>query len=343
MKKILFVLNSFSLGGAESISISIINSLVKDYVFGYCCLQGGNIDSYINKSVKRFYLPKINVRNLKKVIQDFNPDIIHANDFTASVCAALSTNKPIISHIHHNSSFIKTINLKTLAYNVCSRKFKKIIFVSESVSNEYVFSKKIKNKQIILPNLIDKERILQLSNEYLPNERFDLLFLGRLESAKNPLRFLKIAEKIKEDNRFKDIIIGMVGQGSLQNACQEYVNSRKISNVIFVGFKDNPYPYLKASKVLCISSDFEGYGLVAEEAKLLKTVVVAHNVGGLCNTLEKTGYLFSTEEEAVLEIKKLLSDVSYYDDRVSLLGEKSLISLPLDKYSNAINMLYTEE
>ena len=342
MKKVLLVLNSYSLGGAESIAISIIDSLSDVFHFGYCCLEGGNIDSYLNDKVERFYLKKMTPRLLKKVINDFGPDIIHANDFTASVCAALSTKRPIISHIHHNSDFIKTINLKTIVYNCCSNRFRKIVFVSKSVMSEYVFSKRIKEKSVVVPNLIDKEKILSSLKE-TSFSRFDLLFMGRLESAKNPLRFLRIAKAVQDTKGLSNLQIGVLGQGSLLKACQDYVREQRMNNVTFIGFKENPYPYLKTARVLCVSSDYEGYGLAAEEAKLLKTVVVANDVGGLHDLLKNTGILYSTDEEAVSEIKRLLTDENYYNDCVGLLGEDSLISLSNDEYSNIIKSLYLGE
>ena len=341
--KVLHILNSFSLGGAENIAISIINELKSDCEFGYCCLKGGNIGEFLQKmNVRYFACKKINVRNIKKIINDFKPDIIHAHDFTASVIAALSTKIPIVSHIHHNSFFIRTRNLKTIAYNFFRKKYKKIIFVSESARDEYFYHNKIESKTIVLHNMIDAEKIKHLAKEFV-TKKYDVIFVGRIEEEKNPLRFLNIIRQVTKDVEFSNIKVAMVGQGLLLDECKEYVKRHKIKNVDFLGFQNNPYPFLKNSKILCITSKYEGYGLVAEEAKVLNIPVVANSVGGLRLILKNDGYLFNTDEEAVLEIKRILIDSDYYNKRVKGTLESPYYSLSVKEYCDKIKHIYFEQ
>ena len=41
-----------------------------------------------------------------------------------------------------------------------------------------------------------------------------------------------------------------------------------------LGKKENPYPYVKEADYFCLLSQFEGYGMVLEEAKILNKSII---------------------------------------------------------------------
>lgn len=102
--------------------------------------------------------------------------------------------------------------------------------------------------------------------------------------------------------------------GLEKNRCKELIEKYNLKdNIDLLGFKENPYPILKNSKILCVTSKYEGYGLAAIESIVLETPVVATNVGGLKEIINnKLGKLCSTDEEFEKEIQKLLLDEKYY-------------------------------
>lgn len=79
------------------------------------------------------------------------------------------------------------------------------------------------------------------------------------------------------------------------------------------GFQENPYGLLKNSKVLCIPSKWEGFGLVAIEAMSLGKPVVASNVGGLKNIInDECGFVGDTQEGLEKALYELLTDENIY-------------------------------
>ena len=83
-----------------------------------------------------------------------------------------------------------------------------------------------------------------------------------------------------------------------------------------VGFKANPFPILNNAKILCLTSKWEGFGLVATEALVLGKPVVATPVGGLPSIVNSTcGLLCDELQEFVSEISKLLEEESYYNKK----------------------------
>lgn len=68
----------------------------------------------------------------------------------------------------------------------------------------------------------------------------------------------------------------MVGKGECENKIKELVTSLNLENqVIFTGFKSNPYPLLSKAKGLILSSDYEGLPTVILEALALKVPVIS--------------------------------------------------------------------
>ena len=80
-----------------------------------------------------------------------------------------------------------------------------------------------------------------------------------------------------------------------------------------LGFQENPYSYLKNSKLLVMPSAWEGFGLVAVEAMILGKPVVCSGVGGLKNIVnEECGAICTKTEEYVLMLNCLLNEDETY-------------------------------
>ncbi|GAF23683.1 hypothetical protein JCM19047_3522 [Bacillus sp. JCM 19047] len=59
----------------------------------------------------------------------------------------------------------------------------------------------------------------------------------------------------------------MIGDGDLRNECENEIKQLKLANNIdLLGFLENPYCIIKNSKMMILTSKWEGFGLVAVEA-----------------------------------------------------------------------------
>ena len=112
------------------------------------------------KTISYVPIEEMTVKNLRKVIKNFKPDLIHAHDYTTSVIAALSFTKiPIISHLHNNSPWIKKLGIKSMVYAMSCFRYKKILAVSSSVIEENRFIRNFLNKIHIIGNPVNVEII----------------------------------------------------------------------------------------------------------------------------------------------------------------------------------------
>lgn len=321
-KRIIHLLSDNKLSGAERVALDICSYLKGDFIFSYCSPKG-EIQAEVEKNDIEFLpLNVMSVSEIRKAIKKWKPDLIHAHDYRASILAVLANPlTPIVSHLHQNNSEAKKISVRSLSYALFSPFFKRIVVTSQPVIDEFAFKRLINSKVSVVPNIINVHRILEKANKIKAKE-IDLAFVGRLRPEKNPLLFIELVAQLKAS--YKNIKTVLIGDGELRNECEKKIKALGLKeNIEMLGFLSNPYPSIKASKALIMTSLWEGFGLVALEAMLLGVPVVASNVGGLKDLVRvnETGYLCDSQEEFLHSIKSLLEN-SEMKCRLSINGEK---------------------
>ncbi len=154
-----------------------------------------------------------------------------------------------------------------------------------SISNKCVIILKemfpsIKNKFMLLPNLISSDVIKKMSNEFQPAEMTEnityLLSIGTLTRLKGFDMAIKAAKILKErELKFKWIIMG---KGIQYEELQKQARDDNVEDVIiFIGARLNPYPYIKKSSIIVQTSRYEGKSMVLDEAKILGKPIVVTN------------------------------------------------------------------
>lgn len=344
-KSVLHVLTSNSFSGAENVACLIISNMNNEYDEYYCCPDGKINEQLRLRNINHISIKKLTLHNLKKIINIYNPDIIHAHDNTASVIAsiALLNNRytKLVFHIHGNNKIMNTFNLKTFLFLLCSCRANRIIWVSDSSLNGYVFNKALKRKSIILYNVVDKKMIDNKSKEYKITNKHDIIFLGRLAYPKNPERFINIVEKIK--TKRPSLSVGIVGDGVDKEKVEKMVVEKGLSNTVtFYGFKKNPYPILKNSTLLVMTSIYEGTPMCALEAQALGKTIVATPVDGLKKIVinDVNGYLSNDDKELVDKILELLENTKKRKTMEDKTKKKFSDYNDINKYCDAIRESY---
>lgn len=307
--RIMHLLQSSKFSGAESVVCQIIEAFQNDDdIEMFYVSQVGEIESVLKKRGIHYYLlNSFTQKEIDKAVKEIKPHIIHAHDFNASVRAAKYKQCSIISHIHNNPLWFSKIDPRTLIYGLSIKKYAKIIGVSSSILNEFILSKRMEKKFVLLPNVVSKESVLEKSNEAC-DVSADVLFVGRLAQAKDPLLFLEIINEIvKSQSNIKAL---MIGEGELREECEAYISKNNLEkNVKLQGFEPNPYKYMKNSKMLVMTSIYEGFGLVAVEAMILGVPVICRGIGGLVDIVDnETGYLCNSIESYCIAITNLLDN-----------------------------------
>lgn len=316
--KVLHLISTDVFSGAENVACQIINGFKDNdnYEMIYCSPLGKNEGPLKNININHLVLKKFNCFYIIKAIKSFNPDIIHAHDIKASVMASLFSPKTkVISHIHSNHENMRKLNLKTTMFNYFSKKMNKIIWVSDSALENYYFSKKenIIKKSIVLYNVINPEEIVKKSNEKLVNKSYDIIYVGRLVYAKNPIRLIELLALIKK--QYPKLSVAIVGDGEYKNQMLEKIDELGLEkNVDMLGFQNNPAAYMKKSKLMVMTSIYEGTPMCILEAIAMKLPIVSTPTDGISKIVENgvNGFLSNDNEELANNIIELLNDEKKY-------------------------------
>ena len=303
MKRILFSAYNLDLGGIETSLITLINFLLA---------RGYEVSLALEKR-EGFFLDKISpnveiieytpaddsnflVRKIKNLIKKIKFVLKYKNkfDFSASfatysipasfIARTCAKNNALWGHADYLSLYDgNEKEMKKFFKKRKCNKFKNIIFVSEEGKNSFIKAfPRLQNKVSVCNNLINDKRIINQSKE----EIYDLkkenvitfLNVGRHDEKQKKLsRIIESAEKLKNDG--KKFRIVFVGDGKDTNNYKEQVEMLGLrENVIFLGRKENPYPYFNLADAIILSSDYEGYPVVFLEAFVLNKPIITTNV-----------------------------------------------------------------
>lgn len=343
--KVLHLISTSLFSGAENVACQIIN-LFKDessYDMRYCAVIGKNKEALEIRKIPVLKLDKFNIHDIKKAIKEYNPDIIHAHDPKSTIASVISSRgKKIIAHIHSNHRYMRKISIKSCIFHFyIEKRTSDIIWVSDSALNEYIFNKKNNKKinSIVLRNVVNPNELKEIAGNDKNKYSFDLIFLGRMEDVKNPLRFINIVSQVQKSKR--DLKAAMIGDGALMDEVKAKINALDLGkNITIFGNLINPYKILLCSKILVITSRYEGTPMNALESIACNIPVVSTPVDGLLEIINKK-YLCSTDMGFVKTITTLLNDNGLYNKyKIDLITIDNGIN-DISTYKRKITELYS--
>ena len=317
--KVLHVLASNQFSGAENVACQIIHMFKNEIDMAYCSPQGNIAQKLQENNMTYFPLQKLNTKNLNKILQTYQPNVIHAHDIKAVIFAikASKGKVPVIGHVHGNDFAMRKFSLKSVLFQLHAKKCKHIFWVSNSCLKEYKFYNKIKDKSSVLYNIVNVQNIQNSVSSY--QKTYDIIYLGRLTYPKNPLRLLEIAKDLA--NVKPNFTMAVVGDGALRPEFEAKLKEYQLqNNVKMLGFVANPYQILAQSKVMLMSSVYEGTPMCALEAMSLGVPIVSTPTDGMKDIIsEEVGKLYDTNEEALVNLKYF---IEMFDDNYKLLQDK---------------------
>lgn len=371
-KKILFLIHTLQVGGAEKVLVNLVNKLDKtkyditvmtvintgafreqlssnvryDSIIKLNLLnkivklrekskdnsnKSGNLfskKSYLKKLLARiykFFWRHVNLDKLyTKVIKDrYDVEIAFLEGVSAKIIShssnALSKK---IAWIHvdminetKTEGFFKNTYEERNTYN----KFDLIVSVSKVVRRQFI--KKFEfneDKVIVRYNPIDRENIEKLSKEIVKDickDKFTLCSIGRLSKQKGYDRLIRTVKKLNEDGFEFDLWI--IGVGLEEGTIKKYIQENNISNIKLLGYKSNPYKYIKISDLYVCSSRAEGFSTSVAEAMILEKPVIVTKCSGMIELVGKNneyGLMCENNEEQLYHsIKSVLNNKELYN------------------------------
>ncbi|MBU0279240.1 MULTISPECIES: glycosyltransferase [unclassified Gemella] len=322
MKKILFtVWTTREGGGAEKILSNLTRELEKKYDIDV--LEVGKFNNHkVNLGEKtrllKPLLNKIDDRRIKYLFKrlffEYVPNLYKRvrcrkkYDYEIAfnyLYPAYLINKNTKSIAWNHGSIENLLDEKEkfnkIKYGKALKNIDRIVAISNKTQQSIVdVYPEYEDKVVKIYNGYDFSDIIKNSKEEVEYEKDSLLFLGRLEEAKGIKRLLNIyLELVKKDIKQK---LYLLGEGELKSWVEDFIKENSLEDrVILLGYKSNPYPYIKSSSYILMTSKGEGFPTVFVEGLALGVGFVSTNVGGVeeLSNLGKCGFVNDYDRELI--------------------------------------------
>ena len=343
MKNILFLVGNLNNpGGTERVSTSIANKLIREN-FNVSILsfyEGLNpffklendivIDNLYNKRKSSLIFFGWIVSRLRKYIIKNKIDTLIVVDsiscmFTVPALIGLKVNHICWEQFNYNVDLGVVYRRwgRILAAKYCNY----IVTLTErdkKLWQKNIGIEKIKAEIVTIPNSNPYENLSYSSK--LKRKKI-VLAVGRLTHQKGFDILLKAWKNFCKFN--KDWNLNIVGNGEDESDLKKLTKDLNISSrVVFIPATKDIDFYYKESSVLCLSSRYEGFGMVILEAQAFGLPVVSFDCD--CGpsdliTHEENGYLVPNNDEIALS-KNLLKLVSCSEENYSKLSKNSVLN-----------------
>jgi glycosyltransferase involved in cell wall biosynthesis len=244
------------------------------------------------------------------IIQEFQPDIVHAHMMTGVVLAAIlrSTSYGLVSTVHNE--FQRSAILMGLA--------DRVIAVSGAVAQSMVRRGITKHKLRLISNgTLGSPRHGNIREcQPLPLHHPSIVTVAGIYQRKGIGELIDAFVEIAND--FPNAHLYIVGDGPDRCMFEEKAQGTAFRDRIhFEGFQSEPQRYMLACDIFVLASYCESFGLVLTEAREAGCAIVATDVDGIPETLDnrQAGILVPPKDSHALAgaLSRLLSDSSELD------------------------------
>ena len=152
--------------------------------------------------------------------------------------------------------------------------------------------------------------------------------------------FLELVKRVSEV--YPELRAALVGDGELRGGVERLIEERGLKNVSLIGFDPNPYRIMARSKIVAMTSEYEGFGLVAAEAMTLSKPVLALPAGGIDEIARLAGGLCADIDDMAEKAAQLLTDAGKYDAASEAAYRASFAYTDTEAYYSKIKEIYAE-
>ena len=185
----------------------------------------------------------------------------------------------------------------------CYRNIEHIVCVSKEVKRQIDDLYETQDHSLIVYNPIDKNEIIYQSEFPIEEKRKSdnctlIVSFGRLERGKGFERLINIAFQLQQSDYYFELWI--IGDGSEKSKLEQQINGLQLGQTVrLLGYKNNPYPYLKACDFYVCPSYAEGYNTAITEALILGKPIVSTDCSGVREQLGDSEYGIVTENKVI--------------------------------------------
>jgi glycosyltransferase involved in cell wall biosynthesis len=360
VKKVLFLINTLGGGGAERVLVNLVNNLDKTkYDITVKTLFDVGVNrNYLNSDIKYKFVFKRMIRGnsklfklfpakalYKKVVnEDYDIVVAYMHGIPSRIIGGCADPKvKLISwlHVDMSKSSLRSCYWTKKELIDCFNKFAAIVGVSRTVVESFSKMTGMKENLYVKYNTNDVDKIIKLSKEAIEDvvfkdNKIKVCTLGRLVYQKGYDRLLRVHKRLIDNGYDYDLYI--FGDGEEERPIKKFIEENNLSDSVhLMGFKSNPYKYMKEFDFFVCSSRYEGLSTAVSEALILGLPVVTTDCSGMTEVLGENnefGLIVNNEEENLyLGMEQFLKDsnlVKFYKqkaiERSSFFSVKSTVN-----------------
>ncbi|WP_151778014.1 glycosyltransferase [Acinetobacter brisouii] len=336
--KILLLITGLGLGGAEKVVTSLADQLFEAGHQVKIAYLRGEIEvrpqhpeiELISLGLNSMANFSHSARHFAQLMQQFQPDVVHAHMFHAILFARLlrrSAQIPYLICTAHSKAiggkarqwlYRLTDGLSDLNTNV-----------SQEATDFFVAQKAFSAvKSTAVSNGIDTQKFQfsasarqQLRSQFGFSDDIPVLMaVGRLMQAKDYPNLIQAFRLLLNTQPKAQLLI--VGDGVQRTELEQQVQQLGLSTQIhFLGVRHDIAELLSAADLFVLSSAWEGFGLVVAEAMSCERVVVATDCGGVKEVLGEPEWLVPPQNAEMLS-KKLVQALQLSTEQKAQLGQQ---------------------
>ncbi|MBD5273222.1 MAG: glycosyltransferase family 4 protein [Bacteroides sp.] len=338
--RILHVVNAVNEGGIRTLLLDMVEYQIKEgnEVAILCTLK----DTRYYKATAEFEKTKVkiirgdynnpynpmHIRIIRKYMKSF--DVVHVHMFPNQLYAKIALNllprklqPAIITTEHSTYNNRRKYPLLKLIDRWFYKSYDKIVGISQPTANnltKWLNSPQISKNIVTINNGININKFKNARSNidsiipFFCKEDKYVVMVARLEQPKDPITLVRALKYCLD---YVHVIF--IGSGSLVSSIQDEVGRLGLnSRVHILGNREDVPQILKGCDIGVLSTQWEGFGLVAVEYMAAGLPVVVTDVEGVKEVVGDPDSLFPYQDEKRLgeRIMKLLEDEKYREEKI---------------------------
>lgn len=248
-----------------------------------------------------------NIKRLKKIIEQYNVDIVHVRSRAPAWSAYYACKKSLARYMSTCHAPYNINGKAKLFYNSAIAKGERVIAISNHVANYLLQNYKIDKRNIRLihrgigldkfhPNRVTPAQMIKVSEEWRIPEGANIILLpGRITRWKGHHILIDAMSKVNNKDVFCVLLGSDQGRKEYSTELETVIKEKNLEGRVRIvdHCNDMPAAYMLSTIVVSASTDPEGFGRIPIEAQAMGRPIIATDHGGAQETVIKneTGWL----------------------------------------------------
>jgi glycosyltransferase involved in cell wall biosynthesis len=320
MSKYLLVSSSLSIGGAQRFTVNLANDNCETHITHLICIHESDVSNFKRDLDDRVLYKCIRTRAIKSIlllakeIKIVRPDVVFTTQayINCVVLFAKILSRHKCKVVIREASILpsnknRTYWLSKILYRYADKVIAQTCMIKKDIVAEYGCSS---SRVDVLPNYVDRNVLLKKAAcfDVDTHGKFTFIFCGRIEKVKNVEYLIESLCAVRDSGY--DFNFWIIGDGAEKEKIEERYSSEKYHFVSYMGYQNNPYPYMKAADCILLASEREGFPNVVVEAMALGCIALMNNFNGGAaqEILEKdlSNYIYRSQEDIIKKSIRLL-------------------------------------